>query len=515
MTKASAPKLLLTAEEAWPVFEDAVLGSERRIVAGFRVFDPETKLRSEAALEIGETWADLLVHVLNRGVRFDLILSDFDPIVAPDMHQLTWSTIRQFQKMRDRLDDESLLTVTPAMHPAEAGPVARTALWPRVYSELTDIRDWLNEMEPDARRETYEDIPGTHDWLRLNDDAKAETQNMTAPPPLHPVTHHQKLAVFDSKRLYIGGLDLNPRRYDTPVHHRAAEETWFDVQVMVESPAAQVAEQHLDTMLGVVTGDADLPEESHGFCTTLSRYRKNIVSMAPEILRNSILDRTLEQIGTATDLLYFETQFYRDRTLAKAICDRAAEVPDLQFLMILPGAPEVIAFENRKKLDTKFGEYLQAECVEQTQEAFGDRCYFASPAQRRAAGIGFTAPDERSCLNGAPLIYVHAKVSIFDRSSILVSSANLNSRSLHWDTEAGLLVEDPDFAADSLRRSLSHWMCEAAVDFNAPLVPQIRAQAELDQTCQPENRESFLLPYDVSVARAFGMNIPGAPPELV
>ena len=87
MTNAQSHQLLITAEEAWPAFERAMLAAKRRVVAGFRVFDPETRLRSEEALEIGETWADLLVHKIEDGVQFDLILSDFDPIVAPDMHQ--------------------------------------------------------------------------------------------------------------------------------------------------------------------------------------------------------------------------------------------------------------------------------------------------------------------------------------------------------------------------------------------------------------------------------------------
>ena len=515
MTEHPDAQLLVTAEQAWPAFERAVLKSERRIRCGFRVFDPSTKLRSDEAMEIGETWADLLVHVVNKGVRFDLILSDFDPIVAPDMHELTWATMRRFESIRERLDDPSKLSVTAAIHPTEAGPVSRTALWPRVWSELKDLADTLNEMEPDERRQSYEDMPGTHDWLRLNDDGEAETFNKLSPPPLHPVSHHQKLAVFDSETLYIGGLDLNPRRYDSLVHHRNAEETWHDVQLLVTGPAARIAEAHLDAMLDVVTGKAEPVEEAHGFCSTISKERNNIVSMAPERLRSSILDRTLEQIAHAKTCLYLETQFFRDRELAKAICERGAEEPDLEFLMILPGAPEVIAFENRKKLDAKFGEFLQAECVEAVQDTFGDRCYFASPAQRRARSVGMEDVSDRSCLKGAPLIYVHAKVSIFDRRAILVSSANLNSRSLHWDTEAGLLLEDETFARESLAKSVRHWMCDLPIDTDAPLVPQIREQAELDATRQPDNRESFLLPYDVTVAREFGMNIPGAPPELV
>lgn len=500
-------RYLLTAEEAWPTFEEAVLEARTRIVGGFRVFDPATQLRSEAGLEIGDDWFDLLAHVLEKGVRLDLILSDFDPIVAPDMHQLTWSSMRKFAALREAAGPDARLSVIPAMHPAEAGSVAQMALWPKVWQELHDVRDWLNERPEDERRTCFTDLPGTHAWLRVDDDGRVATHS-PSPPPLHTVSHHQKLAVIDGRVLYIGGLDLNPRRYDTKVHHRSAEETWHDVQILVTGEVAGHAEAHLDTMLDAVTGRGEASEDGHGFCRTLSRWKKNHVSLSPEILRTSIADHTLERISRAERCLYFETQFFRDRALADALARRADEAPDLEALFVLPAAPEDIAFEKRTKLDARYGEFLQAECVRKLMEAFGERVYFASPAQRRSARPGLCDENDRAVHCGAPLIYVHAKVSVFDRRSVLVSSANLNSRSLQWDTEAGVVRDDAEFARAVLRRSLTHWIPDADVDPEGSLVGQVREQAELDAVRQPDNRSSYLLPYDVTQAEAFGMNLP-------
>lgn len=75
-------------------------------------------------------------------------------------------------------------------------------------------------------------------------------------PPLCPATHHQKLAVFDRKRLYVGGLDLDERFYDTPDHHLLGQETWHDVQLMVEGPVARDAAAHLDGFLNIIAGHA-------------------------------------------------------------------------------------------------------------------------------------------------------------------------------------------------------------------------------------------------------------------
>ncbi len=505
----------LTAEEAWPAFERHVLAARRRVVAGFRVFDPMTRLRSEEGRAVGEDWFDLLVHVLAKGVRFDLILSDFDPIIAPDMHRQTWYSMRIFAAIREAAGPAAQLGVIPAMHPAEAGTLAELGFWPKVRQEIHDVRDWLNEMTPGEREAAFDDVPGVHPWLERGEDGSVGTCGTFRTPALYPVTHHQKIAVVDGEVLYVGGLDLNPRRYDTPRHHRSAEETWHDVQVSARGPVAKTAEAHLDALIDVVSGRADPPPEAHGLRSTLSRARPTLASMAPDIVRRSIADTTLAEVGRAERLIYFETQFFRDRELAEALAARAEEAPDLELLMILPAAPEVVAFDKRRKLDARFGEYLQADCVTRVAEAFGDRAFFASPAQIRAADERMRAEGDRSTFHGAPLVYVHAKVSVFDRRAALVSSANLNSRSLHWDTEAGLFTEDAAFARHIVNRSLAHWLPEAGIDADGPVVAQVRDQAELDVARQPDNRSGHLLPYDVSKAREFGTNLPGVPAELV
>ena len=56
---AFAPEVetFVTAAEAYPALERAFLATEREMMAGFRVFDLKTRLRSPEALAIG---ADLV-----------------------------------------------------------------------------------------------------------------------------------------------------------------------------------------------------------------------------------------------------------------------------------------------------------------------------------------------------------------------------------------------------------------------------------------------------------------------
>ena len=88
-------RVLVTAEQAWPAFEDAVIDARDEVIAGFRIFDLTTPLAGARAREIGATWFDLLEHAVRRGVRIEIIVSDFDPVMATDLHRATWNTVRQ------------------------------------------------------------------------------------------------------------------------------------------------------------------------------------------------------------------------------------------------------------------------------------------------------------------------------------------------------------------------------------------------------------------------------------
>lgn len=506
-------RMLLTAEQAFPAFEEAVLESERRVAGCFRIFDPMTRLRSDAARAVGEDWFDLLLHVARKGVQVDLLISDFDPIVTPEMHLLTWSSMRKLWAMAELAGPEAKVRILPGMHPARMGPMATTALWPMVGRELSDIVEWLNGCDPLERRATFRNLPGLSRWLEMN-EAGEVVQTCGGPYPLHPATHHQKIAVIDDELLYIGGLDLNPRRYDTIDHHRRGEQTWHDVQLLVRGPVARLATAYLDTLSGVISGERAPVEEDHGFLTTISsRGEEGMATIAPTPVRSSIDAEIKTRAAASDELIYLETQFFRDLALADTLAEVGRKKPGLRLLMILPAAPDVVAFDHREKIDARFGEHLQVRCIDKVREAFGERCYFASPAQRRA-----TAPDEREGrgqLHGSPLIYVHAKLCIFDRKVAMVSSANLNGRSLHWDTEAGFVHEDAAFAQDALKRCLDHWVPGAGMEAAPDLVERVREQAELDVLRQPENRDGFLLPYDIEPARAFGRPLPGFPHEMV
>ena len=47
---------------------------------------------------------------------------------------------------------------------------------------------------------------------------------------------------------------------------------------------------------------------------------------------------------------------------------------------------------------------------------------------------------------------LHAKMFVFDRKSIFVGSMNFDQRSMHLNTEIGLLIDSPELALELVRR---------------------------------------------------------------
>ena len=500
-------QFFLTAATAYPALERAFIEARSDISAGFRVFDPTTKLRSKEALAIGDTWGDLVAHTLARGVRFRLVLTDFDPVVRPSAHRMTWAAVKGWKAAAEASGRPDLFELHPAMHPARLGFGTSIILWPKVMYEIRSEVIRLNGLSKAEAETDLELMPqlaphitGTHPNLR---------PNYFTFPRLVPTTHHQKLAVFDGETVYIGGLDLDERRYDTAEHNRDGEETWRDSQMIIRSPLAADAKRHLDEVLDVTAGKAEPSKLPHLLRTLSKPQSGKAFTFSPTPVLSEIEAAHLDGIKNARDLIYMETQFFRSVPVAKAMAEAAGKNPHLKVLLILPAAPEDVAFEDNSKSDARYGEYLQAKCLDLIQNAFGDRLFVAAPAQPRP-----TSHSGRGALKSAELIYLHAKISIFDEAVALISSANLNGRSMRWDTEAGAaLTHHADIVA--LRNlCLDHWFAGSARPMPEDILDHTRQLALSNEALKPQDRQGFLLPMPLKPARRFGRNLPGVPEEV-
>ena len=514
---ASRTRLLLTAAEAYPALEAAFLDARFEIHVSFRVFDLDTALRSARGREVGARWFDLIVHVLRRGVVLRIDLADFDPCARPEMHRGTWRTMRMLAAARELAGARARLSARALMHPAQSGLAVRMAFWPMVMGRLGRHAQWLNDQPAQTRRTMLRDLPGLAPYL-AGDPRHALKRRLLCLPRLFPAIHHQKIALFDKKWLYIGGLDLDDRRYDTPEHARAAAQTWHDVQLMMTGPVTREARAHLDSFHEVAARQCPAPLPRRLLRTIAQRRRFGAFSIGPKPQNREIATAHEMLIARARKLIYLETQYFRSLSLARHLAKAARERPDLNLILILPAAPEAVAFEGNTGIEQRYGEYLQARAIAIVQQAFGARAFVGNPAQPKPAARRSEQPDLRDRVVGAPLVYVHAKVSIFDDDSAIVSSANLNGRSLAWDTESGVYLRRSDGVETMRRRIMRHWL-PAGVDPACLELDQAASHwariAHRNAELEPEQRRGFLMPYDRDAGQHLGQWVPFVPAEMV
>ncbi len=484
-------ELFITADEAFPAFERRVLAAERSVVGCFRVFDLGTRLRSDAARDIGETWFDLFLHSLNRNVAIEMFVTDFDPVIATEDHRRSWRSARQFAALNE-LSTGAKMSWSIAMHPARVG------LLPRIAFQVK-TRPEMQAAASDALTPGLADRKGKLDV------------------PLVPATHHQKLAVIDDTYLYIGGLDLNERRFDTAIHDQPAEETWQDVQALVTGPVVEAAARHLASFHDVTAGDRPATAAAPGFLRTLSSKRDlELLHLSPKEQVTEIEQAHLEAIAHTDGPIYLETQFLRHKPLAEALAKAAGDKTDLTCAIILPASAEDVAFEGNRREDAQFGAQLQMECVDLIADAFGPRVAIACPARPAPADQGASSYAK---LFDAPIIYVHSKVSLFGASQAILASANLNGRSMRWDTEAGVHLTRAGDIRLLWRRMLSHWFRDVPVpdplEDQMAFVTWMNGQMAQNMATSPVERRHFLLPYPRGRDVDLGTRLPGVPDAMV
>lgn len=462
---------LITAEEAFPAMETLVLSAVERLDLSLHVFSPRTKTRSAGAhREHLSDWGQLIADALARDIHIRFLLNDFDPVGAPEMHATVWERMAALSQILSGLpdgkrDNLEMLVVHPG---GQTGAIVRALVWPATRSKQHEA---VTEFEKAGRRLP----PGL---------AAGHDIPVWPPRPNFTQTLHQKFLIADGSRAVLGGLDIDERRYDEPEHRREAEETWHDVSVEVEGPAATHLQAHFDlcwrrarsdgsshasrfqrlvpgqairfVSTGVrrrTTANADTTAGSGAvaIATTLPRPGRNPFRFGPSADVRELERAHLELFGDARHLIYLETQFLRSSVIRDGLVAALGEHDGLHVILLLPGAPEAVAFKGEHSGVQRYGEWLQTRAINRLVRLFPDRfAAFSLTSERdREENV------ERDAIEGKSMVYIHSKVAIADDRKAIVSSANLNGRSMQWDVEAGIVAEDAAFAG-TLRRQLWH-----------------------------------------------------------
>jgi phosphatidylserine/phosphatidylglycerophosphate/cardiolipin synthase-like enzyme len=269
--------------------------------------------------------------------------------------------------------------------------------------------------------------------------------------------HHQKAIIVDDAIAFCGGGDIGPDRWDTPEHlddnpRRAKTkhahgnskddfESRHEVMGLVEGAAAKALGQLFRERWARATGEA-LPEPP----LTRPAWPAGVTAQFEEIQVG--LSRThpqwraypqvreverlhLDSIAAAKRLIYMENQYFTSPLIAAALARRLSE----------PDGPEVVLIGTEHSPS-----YFDQATMDRTRVRFIETLKRADKFNRFRAYSPVTTLGR--------IIIVHAKLTIIDDQLLRIGSANINNRSLGFDTECDMTFEAAGRAGSGNRRQM-------------------------------------------------------------
>jgi len=278
--------------------------------------------------------------------------------------------------------------------------------------------------------------------------------------------HHQKMIVIDDAIAFCGGGDIGPDRWDTPEHlddNPRREKTRRDnkcfdsrheVMGLVDGAAAAALGALFRDRWERATGER-IPEcppvgrprwpgkvpsafsdVDVGLSRTAAAWRGYL-----QVRENEALH--IASIRAARTCIYMESQYFTSPLIAAELARRLAE----------PDGPEVILISTEHSPS-----YFDQATMDRTRLAFIQTLKSADQYKR------FRIYSPVTTLGRT--IIVHAKLTIVDDTLLRIGSANINNRSLGFDTECDLSFEasGPGSAANRAEiirlrnKLLAHWL---------------------------------------------------------
>jgi len=541
---------LIEAADMYPTLEHLVLDAKKSIWLAFRIFDPDTRTRSDRAKARGlDNWAALIRDAAHRGVEVRILLTDFEPVLADYLHAGSWCTFRAVRALVEDLGEERAghLQLMVIQHEGEVGRGWRQLLRLASRRKIRALVASLLE-NTGAKDGGLETRPGLWNHVAWEKD-KPKGWKPAGPPRLWPATYHQKFVVVDGEQAIIGGLDLDERRWDDRRHKQRADRTWHDISALVEGPVVADAARHfarlwnhelpryratvqewtsgcgrpltLDPLSEIPASSIDeQPTKGEArvqLVRTLSRKSDAVFARGPLHGIRELKAAHRELILAARRELYIEAQFFRSNEAADWVEEALRASPELEVIVLIANTPEEIAFEGQTgNLAHRYGEYLQAHALGRLLRKAGpQRIGLFTLAKHEAVSADEKEFEEtRGTAYGSGLIHIHSKLLIGDDRNCLLSSANINDRSFDWDSELGFIWQEDGPAIGDFKRRLWSQL------FAGPLPPGMNLEgwrdiARRNGESEPEARQGFVVPYQLGRARRFSRPYFFIPDDLV
>ena len=288
-------------------------------------------------------------------------------------------------------------------------------------------------------------------------------------------SHHQKAIIIDDAIAFCGGGDIGPDRWDT--HHHLDDDprrektkhahghsqndfdSRHEVMGLVEGAPAKALGVLFRERWARCTGETppeppsvrpawpsqvkpQFKEVEVGLSRTHGAWKDH-----PEVREVERLH--LESIDQARRCIYMENQYFTSPLISAALARRLQE----------PDGPEVVLIGTEHSPS-----FFDQATMDRTRVKFIETLKQADKHGRFQAYSPVTTKGR--------IIIVHAKLTIIDDRLLRIGSANINNRSLGFDTECDLSLEAVGRAGTGNRgeitrlrtRLLAHWIgCDEAV----------------------------------------------------
>ena len=275
-------------------------------------------------------------------------------------------------------------------------------------------------------------------------------------------SHHQKFVVIDGAIGFVGGIDLCASRWDDRSHRLDnplrvnsggdSYRTFHDVQSYHTGPVvrhlAELFEQRWRTVCGECIDLAGTPPEMRRlpFEPSLPLAARRVAISRTEVpkLRSvgkpvlEIRQLFIDAIDAADRLVYIENQYCSSEALAKALIERMRQRRRTRLQIILMIAKDAEAFLEQLSIGI-----AQSRIIRQLKEA----------ATENGHDLGIYYPASIAADGTESPTYIHSKLILVDDRFLSVGSANMNNRSMGYDTELNVAWDDLPGSAlsDSIR----------------------------------------------------------------
>lgn len=278
--------------------------------------------------------------------------------------------------------------------------------------------------------------------------------------------HHQKMIIVDDAVAFCGGGDIGPDRWDTPEHldddprrtrtrrDNRCFNSRHEVMTLVEGPVAATLGELFRNRWRRRTGEVLSACPPPKPVKWPGKVRPAFTNVQAGVSRTEAAWKNLPQvrecetlhvagIRAARSCIYMENQYFTSPLIARELASRLRE----------SDGPEVVLISSEHSPS-----YFDQMTMDRTRSAFLDTLKAADKHGRLKAYSPVT-------MLGRTII-VHSKLTIIDDVLLRVGSANLNNRSLGFDTECDLSIEASGPKSQKSRaeitrlrdRLLAHWL---------------------------------------------------------